>query len=59
VEAFGPGGQWFATLDALIAEASKSLTSGVTVLIKGSRANRLERVAAALAASPQGEGNGH
>jgi UDP-N-acetylmuramoyl-tripeptide--D-alanyl-D-alanine ligase len=59
VEAFGPGGQWFASLDALIAEASKSLTSGVAVLIKGSRANRLERVAAALAASPQGEGNGH
>jgi UDP-N-acetylmuramoyl-tripeptide--D-alanyl-D-alanine ligase len=59
VEAFGPGARWFASLDALIAEASKSLTAGVAVLIKGSRANRLERVSAALAASPQGAGNGH
>ena len=59
VEAFGAGAQWFANLDALITEASKSLTAGVAVLIKGSRANRLERVAAALAASAQGESNGH
>jgi UDP-N-acetylmuramoyl-tripeptide--D-alanyl-D-alanine ligase len=56
VEAFGQGAQWFASLDALIAEASKSLTSGVAVLIKGSRANRLERVAAALALN-KGEGS--
>ena len=57
--AFGPGGQWFATLDALIAEASKSLTGGVAVLIKGSRANRLERVAAALALHKGEASNGH
>lgn len=59
VEAFGRGGQWFATLDALIADASKSLTGGVAVLIKGSRANRLERVAAALAAHQGDEADGH
>jgi len=59
VEAFGRGAQWFGSLDALIAEASKSLTTGVAVLIKGSRANRLERVAAALALhKPQGT-DGH
>jgi UDP-N-acetylmuramoyl-tripeptide--D-alanyl-D-alanine ligase len=58
VEAFGPGGRWFADLDALIAEARASLTSGVAVLVKGSRANRLERVSAALAAWPSAT-NGH
>ncbi len=59
VEAFGRGGQWFADLDALIREARLSLTSGVAVLIKGSRANRLERVSAALSVRPATPGNGH
>lgn len=59
VEAFGPGGQWFASVDALVAEASKSLTSGIAVLIKGSRANRLERVAAALALHKGEASDGH
>jgi UDP-N-acetylmuramoyl-tripeptide--D-alanyl-D-alanine ligase len=58
VEAFGRGGQWFADMDALIREAKSSLTSGVAVLIKGSRANRLERVSAALTGAP-GNSNGH
>lgn len=52
VEAFGPGGRWFADIDALIREAKASLSSGVAVLIKGSRANRLERVSAALSGTP-------
>lgn len=52
VEAFGRGAQWFADLDALIGEARSTLAPGIAVLIKGSRANRLERVAAALAATP-------
>lgn len=52
VEAFGPGAQWFADLDALIDVARNGISEGVAVLIKGSRANKLERVAAALAASP-------
>jgi UDP-N-acetylmuramoyl-tripeptide--D-alanyl-D-alanine ligase len=59
VEAFGPGGQWFADVDALIRDAKSSLTSGVAVLIKGSRANRLERVSAALSAWPAAPTNGH
>ncbi|HEY0685545.1 MAG TPA: UDP-N-acetylmuramoyl-tripeptide--D-alanyl-D-alanine ligase [Steroidobacter sp.] len=58
VEAFGPGGRWFADIDALIREAQTSLTSGVAVLIKGSRANRLERVSAALSGAPSNN-NGH
>jgi UDP-N-acetylmuramoyl-tripeptide--D-alanyl-D-alanine ligase len=59
VEAFGPGGQWFADIDALIRDAKSSLTGGVAVLIKGSRANRLERVSAALSAWPATNTNGH
>lgn len=64
VEAFGPGGRWFADIDALIREAKSSLTSGVAVLIKGSRANRLERVSAALSGEPpsgaaSADNNGH
>ncbi len=59
VEAFGRGAQWFNDVDALIIEASRSLTAGIAVLIKGSRANRLERVSAALAAMPPKTANGH
>jgi UDP-N-acetylmuramoyl-tripeptide--D-alanyl-D-alanine ligase len=59
VEAFGRGGQWFADIDALIRDAKSSLTAGVAVLIKGSRANRLERVSAALSATPPANTNGH
>lgn len=57
VESFGNGGQWFASLDALIAEAQASLEPGITVLIKGSRGNRLERAAAALAVTPASDGH--
>jgi UDP-N-acetylmuramyl pentapeptide synthase len=46
-------------MDALIREARSSLTSGVAVLIKGSRANRLERVSAALTGAPTDHSNGH
>jgi UDP-N-acetylmuramoyl-tripeptide--D-alanyl-D-alanine ligase len=58
VEAFGPGAQWFATLDDLINEARSSITSGIAVLIKGSRANKLEKVSAALSLHP-GQGEAH
>jgi len=50
-EAFGEGGRAFDNIDDLIAEARRSLTPDVIVLVKGSRVNRLERVTAALAAS--------
>jgi UDP-N-acetylmuramoyl-tripeptide--D-alanyl-D-alanine ligase len=53
-EAFGPGADWFEDLDDLIAEARRSLTPDVAVLVKGSRANRLERVTGALAESRNG-----
>jgi UDP-N-acetylmuramoyl-tripeptide--D-alanyl-D-alanine ligase len=48
VASFGPGGEWFADAGALIAALEPSLTAGVTVLVKGSRVNRLERVVKAL-----------
>jgi UDP-N-acetylmuramoyl-tripeptide--D-alanyl-D-alanine ligase len=48
-DAFGPGGEWFENIDDLISEVRQSVTAGVAVLVKGSRANRLERVSAALA----------
>ena len=50
VEAYGVGGQWFAGVDDLITVARSDLGEDVTVLVKGSRSNRLERVADALAA---------
>jgi UDP-N-acetylmuramoyl-tripeptide--D-alanyl-D-alanine ligase len=59
VEAFGPGAQWFADTDALVTEARKSLGAGIAVLIKGSRANRLERVAAALSLAGPGSAKEH
>ena len=48
-DAFGPGGEWFEKVEDLIAEARRSLRPDVAVLVKGSRANRLERVTQALA----------
>jgi len=60
VEAYGAGGQWFAGVDDLIATARSGLGAGVTVLVKGSRSNRLERVADALAADDgAARGGGH
>jgi UDP-N-acetylmuramoyl-tripeptide--D-alanyl-D-alanine ligase len=48
VETFGAGGEWFSDIDALIRRLQSELAPGVTVLIKGSRVNRLERVVRAL-----------
>ena len=48
-DAFGPGAAWFESVEDLISEARRSLRADVAVLVKGSRANRLERVAQALA----------
>jgi UDP-N-acetylmuramoyl-tripeptide--D-alanyl-D-alanine ligase len=48
VETFGAGGEWFADADSLIRRLQAELSPGVTVLIKGSRVNRLERVVQAL-----------
>ena len=48
VESFGTGGEWFPEAAALAARVQSLLGPGVTVLVKGSRLNRLERVVAAL-----------
>jgi UDP-N-acetylmuramoyl-tripeptide--D-alanyl-D-alanine ligase len=56
VEAFGMGATWFAGVEPLAAALAAELVPGVTVLVKGSRSNRLERVAAALGAA---DGRGH
>ncbi|MEP7182101.1 MAG: UDP-N-acetylmuramoyl-tripeptide--D-alanyl-D-alanine ligase [Betaproteobacteria bacterium] len=47
--AFGAGAEHFATVDALAAHVAANATAGVTVLVKGSRFMRMERVVAALA----------
>jgi UDP-N-acetylmuramoyl-tripeptide--D-alanyl-D-alanine ligase len=56
VETFGSGGEWFADSDSLTRRLQAELSPGVTVLIKGSRINRLERVVQALTGSGAGSG---
>lgn len=51
VAAFGEGAHWHASVESLSAAVREDLGPDVTVLVKGSRANRLERVIAALAQS--------
>jgi UDP-N-acetylmuramoyl-tripeptide--D-alanyl-D-alanine ligase len=48
VETFGAGGEWFADADSLVKRLQAEVSSGVTLLVKGSRVNRLERVVQAL-----------
>lgn len=50
VTAFGDNARWFASIDALIGDVQSMLSNDTTVLIKGSRSNKLERVVAALIA---------
>jgi UDP-N-acetylmuramoyl-tripeptide--D-alanyl-D-alanine ligase len=56
VETFGSGAEWFADADSLTRRLQAELTPGVTVLIKGSRVNRLERVVQALTGGGVGSG---
>jgi UDP-N-acetylmuramoyl-tripeptide--D-alanyl-D-alanine ligase len=44
VEAFGSGASWYPDTDALARAVDAGLHEGVTLLVKGSRSNRLERV---------------
>ncbi len=48
VAAFGAGASWHAGTDALLEALLRALHAGLTVYVKGSRVNRLERVTAAL-----------
>lgn len=59
VEAFGARGAWFESTDALIDELTRELqgTRDVGVLVKGSRAMRMERVVEALRAPAAGQGD--
>jgi UDP-N-acetylmuramoyl-tripeptide--D-alanyl-D-alanine ligase len=56
VETFGSGGEWFVDAESLIRRLQAELSPGVTVLIKGSRINRLERVVQALTGGGAGSG---
>jgi UDP-N-acetylmuramoyl-tripeptide--D-alanyl-D-alanine ligase len=45
---FGTAAEWFTDIDSLIARLETELGAGTTLLVKGSRMNRLERVVMAL-----------
>jgi len=47
-ESFGAGAEWFPDAESLIRRLTAEIAPGVTLLIKGSRINRLERVVQAL-----------
>jgi UDP-N-acetylmuramoyl-tripeptide--D-alanyl-D-alanine ligase len=52
VRAFGDGARWFDSIDELLVAVQQALTPSSTVLIKGSRSARMERVVDALLAPP-------
>jgi UDP-N-acetylmuramoyl-tripeptide--D-alanyl-D-alanine ligase len=48
VEAFGSGASWYPDTESLARALNEALTAEVTLLVKGSRSNRLERVVASV-----------
>jgi UDP-N-acetylmuramoyl-tripeptide--D-alanyl-D-alanine ligase len=59
VEAFGDGGEHFERIEDVSARATALASEGVSVLVKGSRSMRMERVVAALAGDGQAGSGGH
>jgi UDP-N-acetylmuramoyl-tripeptide--D-alanyl-D-alanine ligase len=59
VASFGARGAWYADPAPLADDVSAALDAGVTVLVKGSRVNRLERVVERLIAPLPAAGNGN
>ena len=55
VAAFGEGARHFEAVEALIAAVSRDAYAGTTMLVKGSRFMRMERVVAALVGGGEGE----
>jgi UDP-N-acetylmuramoyl-tripeptide--D-alanyl-D-alanine ligase len=51
-DAFGDGAEKFFDANELAQHIKPMIAPGITVLIKGSRVNRLERVVDAIAAQP-------
>jgi UDP-N-acetylmuramoyl-tripeptide--D-alanyl-D-alanine ligase len=54
--AFGEGAEHFASVEALAAHVAATVQAGTTVLVKGSRCMRMERVVAALCGPSSREG---
>ncbi len=50
VRGFGDGGEWFASIDDLIASVMTDISANVNILVKGSRGMRMERVVDAIRA---------
>jgi UDP-N-acetylmuramoyl-tripeptide--D-alanyl-D-alanine ligase len=48
VKEFGDGAEWFSDIDSLLNKLCSELTRDISLLVKGSRSNRLERVVNAL-----------
>lgn len=56
VRGFGAGAEHFETTEALAAALAPQLGTNVTLLVKGSRSSRMERIVTALTGEPSPEG---
>lgn len=54
-KAFGPGASHHASVEELVAELKRAIEPGSTVLVKGSRFMKMERIVAALAAKGEAQ----